>query len=235
MIVVTLDIDWAPDHVIRYVARMLLDNSVHATWFVTHDSDAVRELFNHKDIFEFGIHPNFDENSTQGSDHDSIIKNLLDIVPDVKLVRTHGLIQSTNTMQKLAAYGLQVDLSIYLPKAKHVEPFNLYFAKGERIIRHPFVWEDDLEMCCPNTRYEIGDDAYAKDVRIYNFHPIHVYLNSSSIDDYMQYKERGNLKYPEPAEENRNGIRSVFCECINHMKKYGSSRVIDLLTDFKIR
>jgi len=36
-LVITLDCDWAPDFVIKYVAGILTERKVKATWFITND------------------------------------------------------------------------------------------------------------------------------------------------------------------------------------------------------
>jgi len=53
----TLDVDWAPDYVIREVDQMLRSLDVAATWFITHESEAIDELRRH-DRYEIGVHPN---------------------------------------------------------------------------------------------------------------------------------------------------------------------------------
>ena len=54
--VITLDADWAPECAIDYVTNLLLEKRIKATWYITHDSPAIRRVFEHKDIFECGIH-----------------------------------------------------------------------------------------------------------------------------------------------------------------------------------
>ena len=39
--ILTIDLDWAPDWMIEYVANELIRAQVKATWFVTHASHAV--------------------------------------------------------------------------------------------------------------------------------------------------------------------------------------------------
>jgi hypothetical protein len=65
-VLLTLDIDWAPDAAIDFVAEILVSRGVKATWFVTHDSPGVRRLRARPDLFELGIHPNFLPGSSHG-------------------------------------------------------------------------------------------------------------------------------------------------------------------------
>ena len=65
MILITLDIDWAPDFIIKKVDEILKEKGVKATWFVTHNSAYLNNLAKNKN-YELGIHPNFLPNTTQG-------------------------------------------------------------------------------------------------------------------------------------------------------------------------
>ena len=90
--VITLDCDWAPDFVIKYVAGILTERKVKATWFITNDFPFLDELKKNP-LYEIGIHPNFAQKSTQGQNPDSILTNLKSLVPESKSLRTHSLIQ----------------------------------------------------------------------------------------------------------------------------------------------
>ena len=90
-ILITIDTDWVPDFAIEKTADILIENQVKTTWFLTHNSKAIRRLFEYSDLFELGIHPNFMSDSTQGDSYEEIMKYLLCIVPDAKSIRTHGL------------------------------------------------------------------------------------------------------------------------------------------------
>lgn len=64
--VITIDVDWAPDFIIAEVANYLIEKEVKATWFISHDNPEIRRLSDYPDLFEVGLHPNFNEGSTQG-------------------------------------------------------------------------------------------------------------------------------------------------------------------------
>ena len=44
MILITLDIDWAPDFIIKKVDEMLKERNIKSTWFVTHKSAHLKNL-----------------------------------------------------------------------------------------------------------------------------------------------------------------------------------------------
>ena len=121
--VLTIDIDWAPDFAIQEMADILTEKDVKATWFVTHDSAVIRRLLEYKDIFEFGLHPNFLENSTQGSSYREIMDYVHNILPDSRIIRTHALVQSTKLLSMVInEYSINTDVSLFLPLSPDITP-----------------------------------------------------------------------------------------------------------------
>lgn len=82
---ITLDVDWAPDYMVDYVASILISHRVKATWFVTHESLSVWRLRKRNDLFELGVHPNFLTGSTHGN-------NSLDVLNHVRDYRARSCI-----------------------------------------------------------------------------------------------------------------------------------------------
>lgn len=183
--IITLDCDWAPDFVISYVAKILSDKGVKATWFVTNESPVLEDLRkNH--LFELGIHPNFGANSTQGIDPDSILTNLKKIVPTAKSVRSHSLIQSSHLIAKFHKYEIENDVSLFLPKTENLYPHHI---KHIKLFRFPYFWEDDVEMEEGTECWSTNDPVYQlPGLKIFNFHPIHIFLNSRTMNNYNLLK-----------------------------------------------
>jgi len=190
-VAITLDIDWAPDHVIDDVAARLIAAGVRATWFVTHASPAVDRLRLHPGLFELGIHPNFLAGSTQGNTPAEILAHCMRLVPDAQSMRTHCLIQSTPLYFDVAEHTpIRNDVSLYLPGHPGLQA-TTFELPGGTLTRLPFWWEDDYEMLrrVPDwdlvSRTEPGDG-----LRILNFHPVHIALNSATLDPYRALKSR---------------------------------------------
>ena len=203
-ICITIDVDWAPDFVVRYVADLLSSRGIPSTWFVTHPSAAINELQQSKELYELGIHPNFQRNSTQGQDIAEVISYCLDIVPDAFSMRTHGLLQSTEIFRHiLNQTSLKADVSLYLPHARHAEPVE--YCDGDKcLIRIPYVFEDDFEILRSNPLLNCHEIIKRSgSLVVFDFHPIHIYLNSKSLDAYEQVKRR----FPNVMESTEKGIR----------------------------
>lgn len=209
MIAITLDIDWAPDFAIDAVADQLIENNVKATWFVTHSSAAIQRLQQRPDLFELGIHPNFLPGSTHGQTPEEVLRHCLKIVPEAECIRTHGLVQSTQLLsQVMRLTSIKSDVSLFLPYANNLQPVN-YHWEGRTLRRIPYYWEDDFEIGqidpCFHVRASLVNEA---GLQIFNFHPIHIYINSCGAASYESIKRM----HPYLQDTIKNEITS----CVNH-------------------
>lgn len=193
--VITLDIDWAPDYAIDFAAGLLIEAQVRATWFVTHDSPAVERLRQHPHLFELGIHPNFLPGTTHGRTESEILSHCMGFVPQARVVRTHGLVQTSNLLEKIIdETPVSVDVSLFLPHAAALEPVVYHWENGKRLVRLPYVWEDDFEMVRPDSIWDLGAMIdRSKGLAIMDFHPIHVFLNSVTLATYRSVRSMGRL------------------------------------------
>jgi len=193
--ILTLDIDWAPDFIIDDIAQILIENKVKATWFVTHQSDAIERLRENYELFELGIHPNMLSGSTHGKTEDDVLAYIKNIVPDAISMRTHGLYQTSNFLVKAAKeYDVLIDVSLFLPRAKYLQPHKLKW-HGSSLWRIPYFWEDDSEMFEDNPIWNIFDVRMNVDgLKVFDFHPIHIALNTESFERYDSLKKICPLK-----------------------------------------
>jgi hypothetical protein len=189
---ITLDVDWAPDHAIDDVAATLIDAGVAATWFVTHASPAIDRLRERPDLFELGIHPNFLPGSTHGDSPEAVLDHCMELVPEARSMRMHGLVQSSALLALArGTTPIEVDATLFLPRARAAEALPYPLSTGT-LSRVPFIWEDDAEMY----RVAADWDAWAvanhvAGLAVFNFHPIHVVLNSADMRAYESLKPRG--------------------------------------------
>ena len=110
MIIITLDIDWASDFVIKKVDEMLKERNIKCTWFVTHKSAHLKNLSKNRN-YELGIHPNFLPNTTQGKTPKEILKKLKKIVPNAVSLRTHSLHQNSHLLSLYKENVIKFDTS----------------------------------------------------------------------------------------------------------------------------
>jgi hypothetical protein len=215
--VITLDTDWAPDFILSFVADILTKKNIKATWFITNNSPYLEKLKkNH--LFELGIHPNFELNSTQGKDPNSVMTYLKKIVPNAKSSRSHSLFQSSKIFLMFRKYGIENDVSLFLPNTIILQPHYLKFAQ---LYRFPFRWEDDIYLMENNT-IDI-DVNKIPGLNIFNFHPIHIYLNSNSMYNYEQLKSTVGLnnlsqKNTDKYVNDGQGIRTFFSKLLDSLE-----------------
>lgn len=238
-IAITLDIDWAPDFIIDAVAAMLSEVKIRATWFVTHCSPAIERLRGQSDLFELGIHPNFLPGSTHGNTPTEILRHCMELVPEATAMRTHALVQSGPLMQTvLSETSIQTDVSLFLPRMPHIIPVE--YRKPQRtLIRVPYFWEDHSEVESPQTCWHFRDDVIVNGVKIFNFHPTHVYLNMPDLSIYDRVKRLGQLQELSPNDVNLyvhsgEGVGTLFRELIDFVNRQGNSlRICDIVEMFQ--
>lgn len=220
--VITIDVDWSPDFAIYKVVNILIDNNCKATWFLTHDSPVIRELFRYPELFDFGIHPNFLPESTHGSTDENIMKHLLKLFPGLSIVRTHALFQSSLLLKMMTTqFNIKIDSSIFLREVKNIEPFEIYY-DGKKLLRIPIYWTEDGEMNNPHPNFMLNCKKMDEmGLKVFVFHPIHIYLNSNSMHKYKSIKNKFNINSCN--EENINkyvnkwlGSETMF----NHLIQY---------------
>ena len=224
-VILTFDIDWAPDFIIKEIAEVLIKKNIPSVWFVTHESEILNFFRSYPDLFELGIHPNFSPNSTQGNNFNEVMLFLKDLVPEARCMRSHGLIMSSNwLLASSKEYNIQFDFSCFLPYAKCIEP-HVFFYKDMSIIRLPYNWEDDIDMFTKNP-FNL-DLAYINNYEnfIFDFHPIHIGLNSNNLDSYLTLLSLNkNVKSWTKKDifKNRNkeifGVNDFFTDLLDHQK-----------------
>ena len=207
-IAITFDIDWAPDEVVESVTNVLEEHRVKATFFATHRSDLLRSLDSAK--YEIGIHPNFDK----GTNHNRIIEDLKAIYPTAIGVRSHGLFQSSHVLQLFLDNGLKYDVNTFIPLREGLYPFT----RLNKLVCIPFYWEDDTHFS-NQTTFELSElQIHKRGLKIYNFHPMHIFMNTESRPHYISFKPF--YQQPDILINHRNmgkGIQTLFSELLGYL------------------
>lgn len=219
-----LDVDWAPDEAIEYVAGLLDDAAVKATWFVTHRSPAVDRLASHEG-FELGLHPNFLPGSDHGATSAAVFRHCLGLVPGARSMRTHGLVQSTSLLTEAVTQGLRVDCSILLPGASCLCPVLQPTTAGS-LVRVPTCFEDDVAMLDPRRDWSAASLLEPAGTRALAFHPIHVWRNHQRPDDYLALKRAVRDRSPLPPPRSGSGIGSLFRSIVASVAATGTHTTV---------
>ena len=181
----TFDIDWAPDFCISNILNKLKNAQIKATFFVTHLSDIIVDIINQG--HNVGLHPNFLPNSSQGKNLDEIMDYLFKIAPNAIALRTHALVQSSPLLWELFSKfpQLKFDISLFTYKFPLVKVFDWTF-EGVSFKRINYNWEDDCAFF--DSEFLWNKPKFYSDITVFDFHPIHVALNSRDNKNYNRLK-----------------------------------------------
>jgi hypothetical protein len=204
MIVITGDTEWSPIEVIDYMTDILAEYGIRATLFCTDEAD--KSIKGH----ELAIHPNF-RSSIELEDFESKIRALLAIFPESVGIRPHGPMFDTRLVPIYLDCGLKYDSSFLFPNA--VMPFSIF-----GITECPIWWMDSHACGFEKRRFTkefITGQIHSmktEDVCLFNIHPIHVYLNTDSLERYFAAKHC----YHDPIKlwKHRNHARFGVEDCL---------------------
>lgn len=192
---ISFDIDWADDEVLNDSIELMSSYPAKATWFATH-STKLLEKIQKNEAWELGLHPNFNRllEGQGGDSAESIVRNLLSIVPGARSIRSHSLVQSSRLAQIFLNVGITHDSNDYIPGYSGIEvkPFVL----ENNLVKAPYIFSDEL-WCVKDYGHEKFESLiYRPGLRIFDFHPIHIFLNTESLDRY----ERTRPLHRQPKE-----------------------------------
>ncbi len=211
---ITLDIDWACDEVIADTLDLLDSLVLPATIFITHDTPLLERMRRNPRIV-LGIHPNFCpllQGRSAHPDYHAVIHELKALVPEATCARSHALVDASPILVAFANQGFRNDMNLFIPFSSGIRlnPFRHYSG----LQRIPYFYEDDAYCFETDKRSPEAHLLEAGDgLKVFNFHPIHLYLNTESMTRYEQarpyFQDFPNLKqFVNPDTE--NGARAFL-------------------------
>jgi hypothetical protein len=226
----TFDIDWAHDEIITDTIELVEAHESSATWFITHKTTLLERLRSNID-FELGIHPNFnfllDGDNRAGKDAAEVVDRLLAFLPEAKCVRSHSLTQSSKLSELFRFKGLTHECNTLIPAISEItlKPWTSFCG----LTRVPYFWEDDVHILYESIGIpqqnivELATTEKKKGgggLKVFDFHPIHVFLNTESLDRY----ERTRPLHHNPKELIKHryegyGTRNRLIELLELSKK----------------
>lgn len=102
-------------------------------------------------------------------------------------MRTHSLVQSTPLLHEifLKFPQLKLDVSLFMHRSKFAHKIKWEF-DGVTFDRLLYNWEDDAQFSSFN-KYDLPE-LFFGELTIFDFHPIHVFLNSTDGSEYRNLK-----------------------------------------------
>jgi hypothetical protein len=211
----TFDIDWAHDEIIEDVLQLLKQYSVPATLFATHKTSVLSPDLIQRHKHEIGLHPNFNQllrGESNGKDFMEICVELKEIYPDATSVRSHSLCFGSLIQTAYENLGITHDSSVIVPYQDNSFPLSPW-KMWDGLTRAPYFFCDYVTAMTAGVPTK--ELILRTGLRVFAFHPIHVFLNTESLERY----ERTRPFHHDPKE------------LINHrFEGYGTrNRLLELL------
>ena len=183
--VLTFDIDWAPDFMILDCLQILEEFKLKGTFFATHETSLHNEIILRG--HNLGIHPNFLDGSSHGSTISQVVDTCLQFAPHAWCMRTHSLHQSTPILYEVFSKfpQLKLDASLLMHGSQHAHKIdcNFFDIQFNRLL---YNWEDDIQFAQYDSK--AMPKLFFGELTVFNFHPVHVFLNSTDGSEYAQLK-----------------------------------------------
>ena len=184
---ITMDMDWANDGVLADTVTLAEKLDLPVCLFVTHDTPMLGKLREHP-LFTLGIHPNFlpQLNGQTAKSFRETIEELHALVPEAKVIRCHALADATPILTAARGMGFAADMNLFIPFSSGIrlQPFT-HFSGLKRL---PFFYEDDAWTLEPEAASPEAHLLSDVPLKIFNFHPIHLYLNTENMERYNRAK-----------------------------------------------
>ena len=136
---------------------------------------------------------------------------------------------------------ITTDVSLFLPHALSLSPVE-YWWRRRLLLRIPYYWEDDFEMGLPAPDWELTSRLKKADgLKVFDFHPIHIYLNSPSVNPYQRFKKQApRLSESTKAQADSfvhlgKGTQTFFLQLVDHLAERESHCVKDISMQWRLR
>ncbi len=182
-IYITFDIDWAHDSVLSSCIDLCDQYDIEATFFATHMTEQLERINDSKNC-EIGAHPNFKpllEGKSSATSAKKILEDVRVVVPDARSIRSHSVVQSGGLLDLFVEFGFTHDTSTWIPSWANIQLKAWRDWNG--LIRAPFYWSDDTYYLSKRSQ-DITKLLDSPGLKIFNFHPIHIFLNTEDIQRY---------------------------------------------------
>jgi hypothetical protein len=177
----TIEIDWALDEVIQDTLALINRFAYPVTWFVTHDTPILRKI-SASGPHEIGLHPNFNVLlEGPGGDARQTLTALRPLAPEAQSIRSHSLTRSSRLARLFGQGGFTHESNLIIPP--NAAPELWCWRDFSGLVQVPIRWKDDVRLL-DATLGEPVDCLGRLRLLTVDVHPIHVFLNTVTIEDY---------------------------------------------------
>lgn len=223
MLVVTIDLDWAPELAIIETLDILQGQGITPTVFATHRSPCIEDCMN--DI-EVGLHPFFHPESSHGGTIDEVVETVLSIPHNIPAFRCHRFGSCNESKKALVAAGMKFS-SNTCTDMDYVPPFRDRFGLTEIPIfleDGGFLWNKRPLSIGPSLRNSLNSSL----PHVILIHPMHFAINTPHFDYMVDLKktlsrqEWRSLTHKEikDLQWKGRGIRDFMLELFQYEKSF---------------
>ena len=213
--ILSFDVDWASDEVLNYIIDSIERVKIPCTFFITHNSTIIQRLRGIPHLVELGVHPNFNPLINQELNAKSVketLKYLFDIVPEAKVLRSHSMTHSARWLGLYKEFGVTHLSQYFMNLSESISPFRHI----NNLVEVPVYFADDgyIYSNRKNKWSKKNQDFLFKSnnfIKVYNFHPVHIALNSNSFDYYNNTRDfHKYFSEIKKIKNKENGIEKLF-------------------------
>lgn len=184
MLIVTLDLDWAPEPAIEETLDFLQERNITPTVFVTHRSPRVEASLSE---LEVGLHPFFDPLSSHGATIEEVVETIFSLPHNIPAYRCHRFGTCNTSKQAMAEGGMKI-VSNVCTDLETIPPFRDRFG----LIEVPIFLEDGGYLWNKHP-LELSDALKQKlqpsAPQVLLIHPMHFAINTPSFSYMRQIKK----------------------------------------------
>ena len=224
-VLITIDIDWAPDHVVEDSLALLSAYGVSSTLFMTHLTPVVEE---HE--HELAVHPHY-----QTLDLQEHLKERLNDFPRAIGARSHKFFDTYQLQPLYKKFGIKYQSNVLMHMQQNIAPYYV----SPWVLELPIFFADNVHLMfltCPLKG--IGQMKLTHPgLKIFCFHPVHIFLNTITLKQYEAAKKY--YQSPEQLIQYRQtsvyGIRDLFIELLEYIKEenIGSRTLSQVFNEFE--
>ncbi|MFN9279795.1 MAG: hypothetical protein ACK6DW_08660 [Betaproteobacteria bacterium] len=218
-VVLTTDIDWAPDYATEAVLDLVAQAGMKITAYATHDSTLLKASTS---FVEIGLHP---DNTRPDPVHRFAQKlpDLMEIFPDAVGLRCHRNFFGQNISDLAKACGLTYDLSTFLWR----QPFAQAYVDYNGLVKMSYVWEDGIHVDVGEPLELSRIPLDSPGLKVLNVHPMLIYLNAQ--DDHLRRRLTKGIadlttvprSHFESHLHSGYGLRDLYRDLLAELKRRG--------------
>ena len=227
--ILTSDVDFVSDDILEFAYRSI--NKLPLTIFLTGKSDYLKTMAKSNKRWELEVHPNFCNGSTHGKAFCEVVRTIEKFSGEKIGYRCHRYYSSNDVDEYFSSIGYKYSSNICTDLVE-MQPFK----KRNGTIEIPIFFEDGGYLKyhgVPLIDNFINNLNNKNGVYVFNFHPIHLALNSSDFDfvysfkNSMDSKKYNNMKIEEVLQYRNTGYG--MADFFNELIKYAKENNIEFI------